>query len=42
MRFWRRGMPEEGAPDPDAIRPEAAEVAKYFLQCPSLSVKFRA
>jgi fused signal recognition particle receptor len=27
MRFWRRGMPEEGAPDPDAIPPEAAEVA---------------
>ena len=27
MRFWRRGMPEDGAPDPDAIPPEAAEVA---------------
>jgi fused signal recognition particle receptor len=27
MRFWRRGMPEEGSPDPDAILPEAAEVA---------------
>jgi fused signal recognition particle receptor len=27
MRFWRRGLPEDGAPDPDAIPSEAAEVA---------------
>jgi fused signal recognition particle receptor len=27
MRFWRRGMPEDGTPDPDAIPPKAAEVA---------------
>src|SRR5438105_2574560 len=27
MRFWRGGIPEDGAPDPDAIPPEAAEVA---------------
>jgi len=27
MRFWRRGVPEDGTPDPDAIPPEAAEVA---------------
>jgi fused signal recognition particle receptor len=31
MRFWRRGVPDESAPetapDPDAIPPEAAEVA---------------
>ena len=27
MRFWRRGLPEDGTPDPDAIPPEAAEVA---------------
>jgi fused signal recognition particle receptor len=27
MRFWRRGLPEDGASDPDAISPEAAEVA---------------
>ena len=27
MRFWRRGVADETAPDPDAIPPEAAEVA---------------
>jgi fused signal recognition particle receptor len=27
MRFWRRGLPEDGASDSDAIPPEAAEVA---------------
>jgi fused signal recognition particle receptor len=27
MRFWRRGLPEDGTPDPDAIPSEAAEVA---------------
>src|SRR2546430_1341093 len=27
MRFWRRGVADETAPDPDAIPPEAVEVA---------------
>ncbi|TMJ57203.1 MAG: signal recognition particle-docking protein FtsY [Alphaproteobacteria bacterium] len=27
MRFWRQGVPSETAPDPDAIPPEAAEIA---------------
>ena len=27
MRFWRRSVADETAPDPDAISPEAAEVA---------------
>ena len=27
MRFWRRGVADETRPDPDAIPPEAAEVA---------------
>src|SRR5205814_336963 len=27
MRFWRRGVADETVPDPDAIPPEAAEVA---------------
>jgi fused signal recognition particle receptor len=31
MRFWRRGVADEAAPDPDAIPPEAAEVATAEL-----------
>jgi fused signal recognition particle receptor len=31
MRFWRRSVADEAAPDPDAIPPEAAEVATAEL-----------